>query len=332
MTAARHSWWRLGGLFGLLAPVLVAPEVRAGLCFRQTTVELGEVRRGVPLTQEFTFVNEGPEIVEVLDVRPGCGCLRPRLSGRTFAAGQGGGLTLEVNTLGQPAGTHTWRVQLHYRKGDVEEEAALAVSARVVAEVAVEPAALTLFTEGALTQDVTLTDLRKQPLTLVDVRTSSGRLHASPAAAATDASGHRVYRIKLEASADCPEGRHEEVLSIYTSDPLYGLLQVPVTVVRQARQRLTVRPAQVQLRAAPGQPLASQLLQVGDASGEPVVIEAVTADDPAVQCRWASGPGNLATVRVQVDRARFAGRLKSAIHIRAAGREPVTVPVLCSVE
>jgi hypothetical protein len=312
-----------------------ASQAHGGLRFAQTAMRVGEVRSGAPLAREFRFVNEGPEVVELLEARPSCGCLRPCLTQRLYQPGESGNISLEVNTLTQAAGEHTWQLLLRYRRGDAEEEARLEVTASIVAELTVQPAALTLFTENALSQVVVLTDLRELPLGGVELRTSSDRLRVSLLIQARDDSGHACFHIKLEVAADFPAGRYDDTLEIYTADPLYRHLQVPVTVVRRGRQRLTTLPAEVTARAAPGQAVPAQLLRVRDARDEPVVVEEVTADDPAIQCRWANGPENLATVRVQIDRTHLRGNsLQSAIHIRLAGpvQETLTVPVSCTVE
>src|SRR5262249_35153224 len=149
----------------------------ADLHFDGTTVKLGEIRAGVPLVSQFTFVNDGPGTVEVLEARPGCGCLVPLLEQRQFAPGQRGVIPLEIHTLGQPAGPHTWQLTLTYRDGEQFREKTLAVTATVVIEVSVQPASLTLFADGPVTHELTLTDLRPKPLAITRVETTAPWLH-----------------------------------------------------------------------------------------------------------------------------------------------------------
>src|SRR5437868_6849608 len=80
----------------------------------------------------------------------------------------------------QSAGPHTWRLTLDVLRGLVETEVPLEMTATVVTEVTVQPAALTLVVEGAIHPDVILTDLRARPLALTRVTTSSPRLLARP--------------------------------------------------------------------------------------------------------------------------------------------------------
>ena len=72
-------------------------------------------------------------------------------------------------------------------------------------------------------------------------------------------------------------------------------------------------------------------MRVWNAADLPVDVVRVFADHPAVVCTWAAGPGNQATVKVQVDRALRAERaLETAVHIevRAPVRETLTIPVM----
>src|SRR5262245_54289302 len=128
-------------VLGALALLGGAGRVRAELRFAAPRADLGEVRSGAKLGHAFTFVNAGPGPVEIVEARPGCGCLRPRLEQTRYQPGEQGTILLEVNARGESAGPHTWRLQLLYRDGGTTREAALAVSAHVVTEVTLQPAA-----------------------------------------------------------------------------------------------------------------------------------------------------------------------------------------------
>jgi hypothetical protein len=314
---------------------LAAATARADLAFANPTVDVGEVRSGAPLKQRFAFTNEGPGAVEITDLRASCGCAKPQLEKRSYAPGDHGEVVLDVNTLTQPAGEHAWLLHVAYRAGGEPCEAELVVRGRVITEVAVQPATLTIFTEGAAAHKITLTDLRARPLAVTGVHVSSPHLKAEVRQTATDGAGHRVVRIGLSLAATCPEGRHEEAVAILTDDAEYRELTVPVTVVKRPRQAVTASPRAVALAAAPGQAVPSRIVQLRPAGEEAVVVERVEADDAAVVCTWAQGPNNGATLKVSIDRTKLpADGLRSAIHVYLSkpARETVTVPVTCRVE
>lgn len=321
-------WW------GAFLAVGLPGAARAELHFPQPIVSVGEVRGGVPLSQRFDFVNQGPEGVEITGARASCGCLTPRFPQRLYQPGEQGSLLLEVNTLSQPEGSHTWQVELSYRSGSQLSQVPLQIVGRVVREVLVEPPALTVFADRAVRHEVLVTDRRSRPLTITEVQAGSPRLKTCVAEVYRNGAGHAVRRISLEVADDYPEGRHDDVLAIFTDDPDYRELRVPVTVVRRSRQRLSVTPSAVRLEAASGQPVPSQVVLMRDSEDQPVVVERVESDDPAIVCQWAAGPNRLAAVRVRVERSRMQGNSLSGevrIHVSQPVPAVVTVPVKCLV-
>src|SRR5262249_51099344 len=141
--------------------------------------------------------------------------------------------------------------------------------------------------------------------------------------------------ISVEVAADYPEGRHEEVLDIYTDDAGYRDLKVPVTIVKRSRQRLGVLPNQVNLTAAPGQEVPSCLVRVRDSPGPAVAVTDVKCDHAAVVCQWARGPGAMATVRINIDRSRVQGPvLDTAVHVTVAQpvQQTLAVAVHCQLQ
>jgi hypothetical protein len=301
----------------------VPPECRADLQVPQAEADAGVVYTGKELTHCFSFVNRGPEVVEIVEARASCGCLAPRLDKRVYQPGEGGELRLEVNTFTQPAGPHAWTVTLRCRSGGGDQEIGLRLRAQLVTEVSVQPAALVLFTDKAVGHDFVLLDVRPQPLTVTAVRAGLPGLRATVGERGRDPSGHAVQKIHLAVTEECPEGRHEEFLQIFTDDPGYRDLKVPITVVKRARQRLAATPGEVTLTAPPGQPVPSRIVLIRDSDDQGVVIDKVEADDPAVTCRWAQGPNRMATVRVRVDRAQVRGDgLHATVQVHVSKPQP----------
>jgi hypothetical protein len=325
----------------VLLALAVSGAARADLRFADPVVSAGEVRTGAALSHRFTFVNRGAAPATIAEVRSSCGCMKPRLEPdgtdlpHTCQPGDEGSLLLEVNTLGLTPGSHTWRLTVYYETGGRSYETELRLTGWAVTEVTVQPSALTLTGDGAVSHQVLLTDVRPRPLTVREVRASAAQVKGRVTEQLQDAQGHWVRKIALEVGADYPEGRHNEVLDILTDDPAYPDLRVPLTIVKRGRQRLAAEPGAVTLFAPAGQEVPSRIVRVRDGEDQPVRIEQVEADDPAITCRWAQGPNNLATVRVIVDRARLqGGRLQSQIHVHISDpvHETLTIPVTCTVE
>jgi hypothetical protein len=313
----------------LLLPIA---SVRAEIQFTQPIANAGEVRTGARLLHRFAFINAGTKTLEIIEVRVSCGCLAPTLARRTFQPGEKGELVLEVNTLSQSAGPHAWPVHIGYRSGMTVHETTVQLTGHVVPEIMVQPPSLTIFAGGSVGHDIQVTDVRPHPLTIKEVRTSSPRLHAGRALPGNTAKAHLVGQIRIDVAADCPPGRHEDAVTIFTDDPGYPEIKVPVTIVKQARNRLSVMPNQVTLLAAAGQSVPSRILLVRGPDNRSVVIDHVTADHPALSYHWAQGPDNLATVKLIVNRKEIpAETLHSALHIHVSApvAETLTIPVTC---
>jgi hypothetical protein len=314
-----RSYLALSVLIALLG---AAANARAELIVPSATVNLGEIRGGMPLQVSFCLQNGGSERIEIIEVNRGCDCLTPRLEKRILVPGDKTTLLMTLRTLGHSNGRHTWAATIRFREGTSARELPLGVSAVVVNDVTVQPAVCALFVEKTLRQEVTLTDLRKPALTVTraEATTPAVRTQIKP-------SEGGVTKIILEATAaGLAPGRHDEMLSIYTNDPNYSPLHVPITLVRLSEQAVLASPEQVDLFADPSQPIPSTLVRLRPRGDQPVVIDNVLADDPAVRCTWAAGPGNHATLRIQVNATATLNTIVR-IRLRQPVQETLSIPV-----
>jgi hypothetical protein len=303
--------------------LIVASQVQAQLRVPAPVADLGAMKSGQPLSHSFELINDGPEAVEILETRGSCGCLLGQVEPRIIQPGKSGSLVLRAHTLGQSAGPHSWGATLRYRQGSAENEITVGIKVCLVTEVSVEPATLTLITDNILTQIVTLTDRRAEPLKVVGVQTSSPDLEAC-LLDQDHGSGH----IRLETQKGLAPGRHDELLTIDTDDPLYRQLQVPVTIIKTSVHVVAI-PARVEMVAKAGEP-ASCLIRLRSESEQAVTISKVEVAHPALSCRWAPGPGKQATVRIQLDPGQWAGRIldtELTIHIAGPQMDNLKIPI-----
>src|SRR5207302_8431772 len=111
--------------------------------------------------------------------------------------------------------------------------------------VQVDPTKLTLSTNGTLRHEIVLTDQRPRPLHVTQAR--CGAPFSLAEVKTTEGVPAAVHRVAVEVTDQLPEGKHELVLSIYTDDPIYRELRVPLTVVKRSRQSVHAAPATVDL-------------------------------------------------------------------------------------
>lgn len=292
-----------------LALALAAPP--EPLQIEQRVLDAGEVKIGPSLTRRFAFVNAGGEPLTVTELKASCGCATPTLARRIYEPGERGELSLEVNTLSQPAGPHRWPLVVSYKCGNQTAAVTVELTARLVQEIEVTPAAVAF--QGVASVVVTIRDRRTRPLRLQGTRASLPFVHAT---VEDDGS------VRVAVAADCPDGRHAATVTIATDDPAYREIKLPVTIVREPRQALTASPARVTLVAG-----GSALVQLRDATGAAVQVESAEASHAALTLRWAAGPGHFATVRIALDRTRWDGRdLSAEVRVKANGHT-LTIPV-----
>jgi hypothetical protein len=313
-----------------MAFLFLAASVRADLEFTQSRVDAGTIKSGAPLVREFGFTNRGTVSVEILDIQGSCGCLKPKLGQRTYKPGESDTLRIEVNTLTQGVGAHSWRTIVRYRDGDAIREADVTISGTVIAEIAVEPPQLSVFADHAIAHELHVIDRRSKPFEVAAVQASSDKLTARIAGEARDEQGRLVRTIKLKVPDEFPDGRHEEVLVIYTDDPLYRELRVPITVVKHVRQRVAALPDATAWTVPLGQAIPAKIVRLRDSQDSVIDIERLTPSDPAISCTWARGPGANATLRITVDQAKLAhNELRGSVEVTISKPAPetVTIPV-----
>jgi hypothetical protein len=219
-------------IWAICAVAVSTTSAWADLHFENAKANIGEVRASLPLEHRFTFVNSGTSPIEIVETRPSCGCLKPQLGQRVFAPGEHGVIPLVIHTLGQPAGPHDWELTLIYRDGETLKRQTLQLSAQVKTDVCVQPASLTVVARGPISHDIQLADMRAAPLKIVRVETTSPGIEAVAQPLVAGDFGGFVGKIQIRVTNAMPEGRHEETIVIYTDDPVYGELRVPVTVVK----------------------------------------------------------------------------------------------------
>ncbi len=86
----------LPALFGQATPVPVQPSVPK-IQFAETTFNFGKVQTTDKPQHEFVFTNTGAAVLEITDVRPGCGCTTAGAWDRQVQPGKTGKIPLQFN-------------------------------------------------------------------------------------------------------------------------------------------------------------------------------------------------------------------------------------------
>jgi hypothetical protein len=304
----------------ILVAIAMAVGQTAPLTCDQAVVDRGQVRGGPVLTLRFTLANRGTAAVNILEARVSCGCLTPQLSARMLQPGESAALDLEIGTISQPEGPNLWSVRLLAQmEGGPPTPLALQVKANLVREVSLEPSAIRLFGGAGLSHEITLIDRRAKPFEITAVRCSSKRIVAQDETWQRSEQGW-IRKIRVGLAPDGPAGKFEDAVHIFGNDPDYRELRVAVTGERRDKQRYLVTPGEVQLEFKPGKPTPSFLVLIRDHEGQPIEIEKVETDDPALSVRFAGGANTTAAVRISVNKGQTPARSNT---LRVQVRKPV---------
>lgn len=306
--------------------LIAVPSVgMAELRFLQPIADLGELRGGPVRQHRFDFFNASTEPLEILDIRLGCGCLQPILEKKVYAAGEKGVLVMQVRTLGQMNGERTWQVRVQYRHGEKLQEAKLHVAATLRNEVTVEPSIVAMAVETNLRQEVIIRDQRPLPAKVTQVLASSSAIHVG-----LQPQGNGATKVILEVKREeLTASRQEVTLNIYTNDPVYQHLQIPVVLMKAGRSAVTATPNPVEFRGAS---VSSKLVRLRAANDQVVRIEHVEADQPGLKCAWSPGPGNDATVKITTHGQPAAQSGSVRVRLTEPSGQVITIPVVMRPE
>ncbi len=309
-----------------VAPWTVAGTTSAEIVVDKTVVDRGEVRGLAHITQSFSFTNTGKKTVRIIETRSSCSCSQPDIYPTLVPPGASGTFTMKVNLLGQKAGKHAWRGEIRYQVDGVNKMEIVQLTVDYVPVVSVTPSAVTIVTRADFTKDIVITDRRSEPLTILKLETTSPHLQAEQVGTWSDS---QQTRIRVRASKDFPSGTHDERVNVYTDDSIYAHIPISVKVVKRSPDQVSAYPEEIRLRAY-GADFPSRLVLVKSSSGEAVDIERMDCKSPAVEYRWARGPGSDATIRVRVDKAKMGqSELNTTlrIYVKSPSRQTLTLPL-----
>jgi hypothetical protein len=299
----------------------------------------GDLKAGPPLLHTFDLTHAGTAgTLYITRVEAGCGCLRQTLTATRLQPGETAKLTIEVNTLTQPDGPNRWQVQVSYTLDLTPPGAAavtqpgtqiLAIAANLSREVSVTPPQVAFSCTGEASQTLVLSDSRAKPLTVVKAVGSSPHLVTHVGQPAPGMAGTRTQGVLVKLAADAPVGHRDETVVLYTDDPAYPELRVPVRVLKRAEGGVAATPDAVAVRFAAGQDEVSALVQLRGPDGKAVAIAHGESDNPAVKVKWSPGSGPVATVRITVAAPAAIPSGSGVVRVRLsepAGQE-VAIPV-----
>lgn len=313
-------------LLGMMAVLLVVPPTTGQIVFDPPRIDQGTVKAGQVATHRVNVRNAGREGIEITDLKTSCGCLAPTLEPRILPPGGTAVLSVRVNTLSSSPGLQAFVVKLKGRSATGPLEALFQVTATVVQEVVVTPAAMTIHGgERPMVREIEVRDRRpRRSLRVLRVEGSS------PLVAGSVKSEGEQHQVVVTLAGNFPVGTTEAEVILYTDDGEYPQLRVPITVIRKPPTAVAVAPRLAVLAAnSPGEN-PSRVITLRDQVGCGLKLERIDCSDPALTAEVRGRSESTLTLQLRLHRKhqgtndRFRGEVRIAIQGVA---EPIVVPV-----
>lgn len=217
---------------GPRAKAMAVAAVRPALAFDQYLVDLGPVAPSEEVFAHFDFTNRGRSPIKVTKLVPSCGCLQPRTNKSVYRPGESGNFVVHVKTANENPGLKEYRIGVQYTDPEPREAE---VTFRVILpdnQVMVRPRALIFYPfQGQVArQTIEITDKRAAHLNIVKVECTKNLAEVWEEGSQVDDEGHWHGRLKINVPTKLPPGRHEAMVRIFTDDPEYKTLRVPLII------------------------------------------------------------------------------------------------------
>lgn len=207
---------------------------RPALAFDQYAVNLGPITPMGTARARFRFTNLSDRPVKILNLKPSCGCLKPRLDKRNFAPGETGQFFVQVSTAGEQPGPRAYTIEVEYEDPEPQKTLLTFRMELPPRQVYITPRAVLVyvFDENTTEKEITVTDNRLNPITITGVDSPAKFITAAVAETKTE-DGVQKSRIAVKV-LPVPMGRHNTYVRVHTDDPKFPVLSVPVIVHRHS--------------------------------------------------------------------------------------------------
>lgn len=237
------GWAAANKVVGSVPTKQPEPPDRPSLVFQHYAANIGNVGPTSVVGARFRFRNMGKHPVHIVEARPSCGCLKPRIAKRDYTPGENGELILPVQTPNQSPGPHDYRLLVRYTDPKPRE---VELSLKVVLPeklLMVQPRALAVYQLGRqrTIREIAVFDYPKLGLKLTGVEINSKLATVQLGESSVDEFGHPTHRVKVVVPAHVPPGQHRALVTITTDNKRYPRIKVPLIIYGPTNRAKTSR-------------------------------------------------------------------------------------------
>ncbi|GJQ27937.1 MAG: hypothetical protein HBSAPP02_29690 [Phycisphaerae bacterium] len=264
--------------------VVLKPGEVPAIKFDTPTFNFGRVRAGTDVTHDFWFTNTGTGPLELLSVRPSCGCTTSGQYDRVVQPGQSGKIPIKLST-GHGAGPMTKSISVQTNVPGEGATVTLQVTGTLWQVVQAVPTNVNYsslrasgLTEEQLTKKVIITNNDQAPMKPSEPKVSGGPFKAS---LKTLTEG-KEYELTVVAQQPLSKGSNTASIQIATGNAEIPMLNIPVSLY--VMSDVEISPAQLQIppTATILKPL-DRMFFVRNYTDKPIQVKEVTTTNPAIK-------------------------------------------------
>lgn len=240
------------------------PKIR----FAEATHDFGQIKRGETMKHSFVFTNVGAAMLEITDVRPGCGCTTAGTWDRQIAPGKTGSIPIQFAS-GNFSGAIAKSVTVTCND-PAQPNAMLQIKGTVWTPVELTPLSAmfqyTAETTNSETRIVKILNHQPEPLTLEEPQNTN---RAFTAQLRTVKPGQE-FELAISTVPPIGSGTVMSAISVKTSSREVPLLTVQAYALE--RPAVTISPTQIFLPPAPLPAAIKQTVTIMGAISNPLVL------------------------------------------------------------
>ncbi|HKQ36629.1 MAG TPA: DUF1573 domain-containing protein [Verrucomicrobiae bacterium] len=273
----------------------LATDIKPKIQFQELIHDFGKIKANEPQRTDFLFTNTGNSVLEVTDVRPGCGCTTAGQWDRKVEPGKVGKIPIQFNP-GAPSGTVTKSISVTCND-PVQNVQTLQVKATIWKPVDVNPAYVYFMgVEGEVTNDtkvVKITNNLEESITLEKPESNNPNFKTE-LKTLTPGKEYELSVTYVPTTTNSPPQSMITMKSTSTNLPI-----VSVTAYAMPQPAVVAMPQAIRLPAGPLSPNYRQPVTIRNNSTKPITLTdpAVNAEGVTVQTTETQ-PGKLFTLNV----------------------------------
>lgn len=256
------------------SPALAGPRIQ----FATPVFDFGKLAAGDSVRHNFVFTNTGGSVLEINQVKPGCGCTTAGTWDRRVEPGKTGTIPIQFNAT--TTSGSVWKSILVNCNDVTQSNVFLQIKGTIWTPVSITPASAYFnLTSEATTNDTRILKIVSnldEPLTLEEPVTTNQAFSAT----LTPLVAGKEYELKVTARPELITGYVNSSVTLKTSAAKVPLLKIPVIAVVQPA--VSVVPSIVMLPASPSAATAPPSVMIRNIGSKPLVLS-----EPAVNLNGA---------------------------------------------